>query len=110
VLQRVRENGDKTGVNCWLSCEVCGFLFTRQEYGLRRERAAIRLNPTPADAVKGSTPQAHALCRQGRVRYFEHDAAHILLGEEIFTGKPEVVEGAERVEKKESLRQPAKNR
>jgi hypothetical protein len=45
-------------------------------------------------------PQTHALCRQGRVRHFEHDAAHILFGEEIFPGELEVVEGAERVEEK----------
>jgi hypothetical protein len=100
VLQRVREDGDKTGVARGFPCEVFSFLFTGEEYGLRSQRAAIRLDPIPSDPIKGSMPHAHALCGQGRVRYFEHDAAHILFGEEIFSGELEVVEGAERVEEK----------
>ena len=45
VFERVGEDGDETSVVRGLRSEVLGLLVTGKKYGLRRPRAAVRLNP-----------------------------------------------------------------
>jgi hypothetical protein len=53
-------------------------MITGKEYRLRRQRAAIRLNPFPASAVNRAMPQTNPLIStQGGVGYFQHDAARL---------------------------------
>ena len=59
VFERVGEDGDEAGVVGRLRGEVGCFLVAGEEDGLRRERAAVRLNPTPAAGVQGAMPNAN---------------------------------------------------
>ena len=66
-------------------------------------RAAVRLDPVPARAVRRDQragPKANLFRPQGRVGHFQHDAAHVFVGEEIVAGELQVVQGALRVEEK----------
>src|SRR4029077_17737122 len=86
---------------------VGGLLVTRKEYRLRGQRATVRLNPFPACTVHGAMPQAHLSRAQGGVGYFEHDAADVLLGEEIVAGELQIVQRTHRVEE-EGIAAPAR--
>ena len=73
-------------------------------------RAAIRLDPVPARAVcrdQRAGPEANLFRPQGRVGHFEHDAAHVFVGEEIVAGELQVVQGARHVEE-EGIAAPAR--
>jgi len=100
VLQRVREDRDKTGIVRWLPGLVGGFLIARKEYRLRGQGAAVRLHPFPARAVHSAMPQAYLSRAQGRVGHFQHDAARVLIGEEIVTGELQIVQCPHRVKEK----------
>ena len=56
VFQRVCEDGDETGIVYRLTREVGISLPADKEDGLRGQRAAIRLDPTPARADKRAGP------------------------------------------------------
>src|SRR5579863_2560174 len=100
VLQRVREDRDKTSIVRRLRSLVGGLLIARKEYRLRSQRAAVRLNPFPARAVHSAMPQAHLSGAQGGIRHFQNDAAHVLVGKEIVTGELQIVQRPHRVKAK----------
>ena len=56
VLQRVREDGDETGIVRRLRSEIGGVLLAGKEGSLIGPRTAIRLNPFPACAVQRAMP------------------------------------------------------
>src|ERR1700722_8843920 len=100
VLQRVREDGDETGIARGLRSKIGGVLLAGKEGSLIGPRTTIRLNPFSACAVQRASPQAHLFSTEGRVGYLQHDAAHVQLGEVIVTGELQVVQGAQGVEEK----------
>src|SRR5262249_46190534 len=51
VLKRVRENSEETLVVGWRTGEVCLFFLARKDVGLRRQRAAVHLDPASSPAV-----------------------------------------------------------
>ena len=110
VLKRVCEDGHETGIVRRLCSEISGVLLTCKKGSLLRPRAAIGLNPFPGCADLVCAPTGPPFRAQGRVGHFQHDAAHVFIGKEIFTGKLQLVQRAQHVEKKGSLRQPAKKR
>src|SRR5580692_1815947 len=93
------KDGDKTGIVGRLRSEISGVLFAGEERSLIRPRTAIRLYPFPARAVDCPNPQAH-LSTEGRVGHFQYDAAHVLVGEVVVTGKLQIVECALYVKEK----------
>jgi hypothetical protein len=56
MFQRVCEDGDEPGIVYRLAREVGISLPADKEDGLRGQRAAIRLDPTPARADKRAGP------------------------------------------------------
>src|SRR3569833_3427949 len=54
--------------------------------------------PTPVCVVQSAMPQAEWFRAEVFVRHFEHDAAHILFGEEVAPGELEVIQRAFGVE------------
>ena len=107
VFQLVREDGDETGIVRRLTREVGISLRADKEDGLRGQRAAIRLDPTPARPVQRAGPQANPFGSKDRVRHLQHDAAHIFVGEEIVTGELQIVQSPLRVEE-EGIAAPAR--
>ena len=103
----VREDGDETGIVRRLTREVGISLRADKEDSLRGQRAAVRLDPTPARAVQRAGPQANPFGPKGRVGHFQHDAAHVFVGEEIVAGELQIVQGALRVEE-EGIAAPAR--
>ncbi len=97
MLQRMSEGGNETDIVRRLPCEVGISLRageTEDKEKLQGPRAALRLDPTPVRAVRPNqraVPQANCFAPQGKVGHFEHDAAHILVGEEIVTGAPSTI-------------------
>ena len=100
VFQRMRENGDETGVVRRLPSEIGGVLFAGEERSLIRSCTAIRLNPFSTCAVERTSPQAHLPTPEGRIGHFQYDTAHVLVGEVIVTGELQVVQGSLDVEEK----------
>ena len=67
VLQRVREDGDETGIVRRLRGEIGGFSSPARKGSLRGPRAAIRLNPFPARcAVQRAMPTGPPLSDPGQ--------------------------------------------
>ena len=91
VLKRVREDRDETGIVGWFPTEISSVLLAGKERRLIWPRAAVRLNPFSACAVQRASPQAHRSRAQSRVGYFQHDAAHVLVGEVIGAGELQIV-------------------
>src|SRR5712671_2491827 len=60
--------------------------------------APIGLNPAVCSLVEGAAPQSHFVAPKSRVGQFEHDAANILVREEIVAGELHIVEQAIGVE------------
>ncbi len=83
VLQRVREDGDETGIVRRRCGAVRAYLFAGKEDSLRRPSAAVRLDPAPTPAIQCASPKANLFRPQGRVRHLQHDAAHVFVSEEI---------------------------
>ena len=77
---------------------------------MRGPRSAVRLHPAPARTVHRAMPQTPPFRAQGGVGHFQHDAAHVLVGEEILAGELQIVQAPIVSKKKGSLRQPAKKR
>ena len=100
VFQRVCEDGDETGIVYRLTREVGISLPADKKDGLRGQRAAIRLDPTPARAVQRAGPQVNPSRSKDRVGHLQHDAAHVFVGEEVVTGELQIVQGPLRVEEK----------
>ena len=94
VLQRVRKDGDETGVVRRSRDEISISLVAGKEDRLRRPRATICLNPAAACAVYSSSPKANRFGPERGVGYFQHNAAHVLVDEEIVAGELKVVQGA----------------
>ena len=92
MLQRMSEGGNETDI-VRLPCEIGISLRageTEKKEKLQGPRAALRLDPTPIRAVRSNqraVPQANCFAPQGKVGHFEHDAAHIFVGEEIVTSE-----------------------
>jgi hypothetical protein len=105
MLQRMAEGGNETDI-VRLPCEIGISLRageTEKKEKLQGPRAALRLDPTPIRAVRSNqraVPQANCFAPQGKVRNFEHDAAHILVGEEIVTGELQIVYCTPSIEEK----------
>src|SRR3954452_20049547 len=106
MLQRVRKGCDKPCVIRRLCGEVGASLVAREEDGLRRPRPAVSLDPETVRPVQRPNPKANLFRSQGRVGHFQHDTAHIFLGEEIRAGELEIVYGTDRVEE-ERVTSPA---
>jgi hypothetical protein len=87
VLQRVREDGNETGIIRRLTAEVGSVFRTGKEDSLLRPRAPVRLNPFPARAVQRASPQAQVLEPQCGIWYFQRDAAYVFVGKEIVAGE-----------------------
>ena len=85
MFQRVREDGDETGIVRRLTSQVGISLPADKKDGLRGQRAAIGLDPTPARAGKRAGPQANPCRSKDRVGHFQRDAAHVFVGEEVVT-------------------------
>src|ERR1700689_2527037 len=100
VFQRMREDGDEAAIVRWLRSQIRRVLLARKEGSLIGPRPALRLHPFPACAVQRTSPQTHLLRTEGRVGHFEHNAAHVLVGEVIVTGELQVIQGAIYVEEK----------
>jgi hypothetical protein len=116
VLQRVREDGDETGIVRRLPGEV-GNSFrpgkTEDKEELQGPRPALHLDPAADGSIRReqrAVPQAKLFENQSRVGHFQHDAAYILVCEKIVASELQVVHGARLSKKKGSLRQPAKKR
>src|SRR5258705_9008950 len=60
--------------------------------------APIGLNPAVCSLLEGAAPQSYFVAPKSRVGQFEHDAANILVREEIVAGELHVVEQAIGVE------------
>src|ERR1700733_344120 len=106
VLQRVRKDGDETGVVCRCRGEVSSSLVAGKEDSLRRPRATICLNPASACAVYGSSPKAKHFGPERGVGHFQHNAAHVFVDEAIVAGELKFVQGASHV-KEEGITTPA---
>jgi len=109
VLQRVRKDGDETGVVRRFRGEISISLVAGEEDRLRRLRATICLNPAAACAVYSSSPNAKRFGPESGVGHFQHNAAHVFVGEGIVAGELKVVKAPITSKKKGSLRQPAKS-
>jgi hypothetical protein len=83
VLQRVREDGDETGIVRRRCGAVRAYLLADKEDSLRRPSAPVRLDPAPTPAVQRASPKANLFRPQGRVGHLQHDAAHVFVSEEI---------------------------
>ena len=59
VLQRVREDGNETGIVGRLTCEVGISLPADEEDSLRGQRAAVDLDPAPGSRDQRAGPQAN---------------------------------------------------
>src|SRR4029077_5073219 len=83
VLQSVREPGNETPIIRGLTRKV-GISFFDKYDRLRGTGSALYLNPAAIITWrKCARPQANLSCPKSRVRYFNNDAAHIFVGEEI---------------------------
>src|SRR6266850_1377568 len=69
--------------------------------------APIGLNPAVCSLVEGAAPKSHLVAPKSRVGQFEHDAANILVREEIVASELHFVEQAICVEK-ERITAPTK--
>jgi hypothetical protein len=102
----VRKDSDETGVVRRCRGEVSISLVAGKEDSLRRPRATICLNPAAACAVYSSSPKAKRIGPKRGVGYFQYNAAHVFVTEEIVTGELKVVQGAGHVEE-EGITTPA---
>src|SRR5271155_3128889 len=103
VFQRVREDRNEMCIVHWLPGEVSVVLLAGKKGSLVRPRPAIRLDPAPTRAVcwnQRASPQPNLFRPKKRVGHFQHDAASILVREEIPTRELKVVERAQYVEEK----------
>jgi hypothetical protein len=90
----MRKDGDETGVVRWSRGEISISLLAGKEDSLRRRpRATICLNPAAACAVYSSSPKAKHFDPKSGVGYFQHNAAHVFVGEPIVAGELKVVQG-----------------
>jgi len=87
-------------------------MLTGKEYRIARAaRRGHACTHFPLATVHSAMPQAHLFRTQAELGTFQHDAAHVLFGEEIGTGVTGNYSGRPTCrKKKESLRQPAKKR
>ena len=70
MLQRMSEGGNETDIVRRLPCEVGISLRADKKDGLRGQRAAIRLDPSPALAFQRTGPQANLFESKDRVGNF----------------------------------------
>ena len=103
----MREHRNETGIIRRLTGKIVSALRASKEDSLLRPRAAVRLNPSPADVVQRAGPDAQVLAAQFGVGYFDCDAAYVFVGEEIVAGELQVVRSTLRVEE-EGIASPAR--
>src|SRR6266481_3320330 len=103
----MREDGDETGIVRRLARVVAISLRADEKDRLRGQRAPVRLDPNPARAVQRARPQADPSGSKGRVGYFQHDAAHVLVDEEILAGELQIVQRPPGIEE-EGIAAPAR--
>ena len=58
------------------------------------QRAAVHLDPAPDRADQRAGPQANSIGSKDGVGHFQHDAAHVLVSEEIVASELQVVQDA----------------
>src|SRR5260370_3762769 len=90
VLQSVREASQETLIVRRFTREVGISLFDKYDC-LRRPGSALHLGPPSITWCKRARPQPNLFCPQRRVGYFENDAAHIFVSEEIVTRELQAV-------------------
>src|SRR5262249_21958064 len=88
------EDGNETSIVRRLTCEVGISLLADEKNGLRRQRAAVRLDPAPNCADQRSGPNPNPFGPKGSVGHFQDDTAHILVGEAIVTGELHAMQDA----------------
>ena len=96
----MREDDNETGIVRRLAGQIGLPLRADKKDRLRGQRAPVSLDPNPTRAVHRARPQADLFGSEGRVGQFQHDAAHILLDEEIVARELQIVQRALRVEEK----------
>ena len=71
------------------------------------QRAAVHLDPAPDRADQRAGPQANSIGSKDGVGHFQHDAAHVLVSEEIVASELLVVQHTMHVEE-EGIAAPAR--
>jgi hypothetical protein len=90
---RARERVNETGIVRRLPGEVGISLRagkTEDEEELQGPRTVLRCNPASVGAMRRNqcaVPQANLFRRQSQVGHFQHDAAHVLVGEEVVSSE-----------------------
>src|SRR5262245_61928917 len=92
VFQLVCKDADEASIIRWLPAEIRVSLLPGEKNRLQWSSTAVCLDPAFPLSIHCASPDSHLFVRQSRVRQFKHDAAHILIGEEIITSKLHVVE------------------
>src|SRR5439155_26627565 len=92
VSQLVREDADEATIIRWLSTEVCLPLVSGEENRLQWPATAICLHPAFGSLVQCASPNSHPPASQIRVRQFNHDAADVLVEEEVVPRELHVIE------------------
>src|SRR5215203_7420077 len=95
MLQRVGDAVHEAGVIGRLPSEVLRLLLVRDDEGdLLGMSPTVHLDPAPAICRdQRSLPKTHLGGPQLSIGELQHDAAHILVGEEVLARELEVVEG-----------------
>src|SRR5436190_6229390 len=109
MFQFVREDTNKPIILRRLPLEVQLPCLSWEENRLLWPCAPICLNPAFFSLVQGATPKSHLVAPKSRIGQFKHDAAHVLVREEIVASELHFVEQAIRVEK-ERIAAPTKER
>ena len=99
VFQFVCEDADEAIIIRWLAAEVCLSLFSSEEDRLQWSSTAVCLDPAVCSFVHCASPNSHLIASQSRVGQFNHDAADILVLEEVVARELHVIEIAVYVEK-----------
>ena len=106
MFQRVRELTNETGIVDRFACQVGISFRAHQKDSLRGQRAAVDLDPLVASTDQRASPEPKPLRRQSRVGHFQHNAAHVFIGEKVFAGELQVVPRARYI-KEEWIAAPA---